>query len=129
MYRRQLSPGLTAFGFLSCLAAAVTHCLTLDAENPDLASALEGGLCCMRDLREKGHGPVKDAANGFPARRLAEVIGAATFRFSRAFFRSTDPATVAQSGSASSWSLLLQAQRGESNPAYDLARLVLLRGP
>lgn len=118
----------TAFGFLSCLAAAVTWHLTLDALKLDFAAALEGGLSAMRDLREKGHGPANDKPIGFPAKRLADTIKQTTFRYSRAFFRTNVPIKISASDSTPIWSLLRQAQRS-NGPVYDLARLVLLRGP
>ncbi len=118
----------TAFGFLSCLAAAVTWGLTRDSAGTDLAAALEGGLSAMRDLREKGHGPANGKPDGFPAERLADDIKKTSFLYSQAFFRPTDLPIDPKTGSASGWSILRKAQRDEG-PAYDLARLVLLRGP
>lgn len=123
----------TGFGFLSCLAAAVTWQLTFNLERPDLQGGLEGGLSAMRDLREKGHGPANEAADGFPAKRLSEVIKHPTFRYSRVTFAATSvslsPRTKAsRSPVKARWSLLRQAQ-GSDGPAYDLARLALLRGP
>lgn len=117
-----------AFGFLSCLAASISWQLTLDTEKPDLAAALEGGLSAMRDLREKGHGPVKDKPYGFPSKRLAENIKNTMFSYSRALFMTSDLPAGKMSNSPSKWSFLGLAQRSKS-PAYDLARLILLRGP
>ena len=83
----------SAYGFISCLAAAVTWSLTQDADNPDFATALEGGLSAMRNLREEGHGLAGKKPDGFPAKRLAEVIKQITFRYSRALLRPVDPKT------------------------------------
>jgi len=109
----------SAFGFQSCVAASLAWQLT--KAEPDFPAALEGGLAAMRDLQEKGHGPVTEPADGFPAKRLADAIMHPRFVYSRAAFAASlntdDP----------SWSLL-----GESigkHPAYQLARLVTLRGP
>ena len=123
----------TAFGFLSCLTAAVAHCLTRNQTAFDLAPAIESGLNAMHDLREKGHGPLYDrnlavSHTGYPAERLAGIIKETTFRCSRAIFNVNDPLKSLQDGSAIRWSLLRQAQHAPG-PAYDLARLVLLRGP
>ncbi|MGO9531419.1 MAG: RyR domain-containing protein [Syntrophobacteraceae bacterium] len=118
----------SAYGFISCLAAAVTWSLTQDADNPDFATALEGGLSAMRNLREEGHGLAGKKPDGFPAKRLAEVIKQITFRYSRALLRPVDPKTNLSTSSSPGWSFLRQTQRGDG-PVYDLARLVLLRGP
>ncbi|MBI5605951.1 MAG: hypothetical protein HY879_21665 [Deltaproteobacteria bacterium] len=107
------------FGFLSCLAAAVAWRLSDNLEIPDIASALEGGLAAMRDLREKGHGPAGEEPQGFPSKRLAGVIKHPGTLYSRAVYSSSPPAD-------STWSILRQSQL---KPVFDLARLVLLRGP
>lgn len=114
-----------AFGFLSCLTAAILWQVTLDDRRPDVAAALEGGLSAMRDLRERGHGAATEPATGFPASRLAGVISDPTTRYSC----STFPAPHAGASMLKpSWSLLRESQRNAS-PAFDLARLVALRGP
>ena len=126
----------SAFGLLSCLAAGVVWHIILDERRPDLAAALEGGLSAMRDLREKGHGPVYETAPGYPAKRLANVIMHPAHRYSRAVFRFSAPGSLQgasatntnASGATSVWSLLLESQR-EDRSAADLARLVVLRGP
>jgi hypothetical protein len=110
-----------AFGLHSCLVAAVTRQLAIDPANPNLTPGLDGGLCAMRDLLDKGHGAATSQPDGFPAERLAAAIKARPYVYSRATFQSGD-ATNAD------WSLLKQSQRA-TGPAYDLARLVLLRGP
>jgi hypothetical protein len=112
----------TVFGLQSCLAAAVAWQLTKDA--PDLPAALESGLSGMRDLLEKGHGRVADddAARGFPAARLAQAIRNPAWVYSRAVF----DAGAATNGSR--WTLLGESLR-KREPAYDLARVVLVRGP
>ncbi len=109
------------FGFLSCLATAVVWRLTADPDTPDIASALEGGLSGARDLREKGHGSANDEPDGFPAKRLAEIIKSPGLRYSRATYPADNDET-------DSMSILCQAQRS-NEAAFDLARLVLLRGP
>ena len=109
------------FGFLSCLAAAVAWRLTVDPDKPDIASALEGGLSATRDLREKGHGPANDEPDGFPAKRLAKIIKDPGLRYSRAAYPADNHET-------DSMSILCQAQRS-NEAAFDLARLILLRGP
>lgn len=115
----------TSFGFLSCLTAAVAWQISLNTNKPDFTAAMEGGLSAMRDLREKGHGPANEAPDGFPAGRLAKVIKHPTFRYSRARIRIDE---ISKSPEGKSWSILRQAQQ-QNGPAYELARLLLLRGP
>lgn len=112
----------SGFGFLSCLTASVVRQLTLDIDSPDIAAGLAAGLSAIRDLREKGHGPASEAPAGFPAERIGRAISSPAFHYSHAVFPSDAPL------SGSRWSVLRQAER-TSGPAYDLARLVLLRGP
>ena len=111
------------FGFLSCLAAAVAWRLTGNLDAPDIASALEGGLSAMRDLREKGHGPAIDEPHGFPSQRLAGIVRHPGIGYSRAVYHY--PAGNPRADST--WSFLRQSQHND-NPALDLARLVLMRG-
>lgn len=122
----------TGFGFLSCLTAALAWQITENPKAPDIAAALEGGLSAKRDLREHGHGPASEAPMGYPAARLAEVIRHPTSSYSRATFACADPGAAgrrpAAQGLARNWTLLSQAQRHQ-NAAFELARLVLLRGP
>jgi hypothetical protein len=118
-----------AFGFLSCLAAAVTRALTLDLAAPDIAVALENGLAAMRDLLDQGHGKVDGQPPiGFPAGRLAGVFEKPTLRYARAWFLPKELKMLTGNGQVPEWSLLNMAQ-GNRGPVYDLARLVLLRGP
>lgn len=102
----------TALGLQSCMAAAVAWQLGRD----------EAGLAAMRDLREKGHGPAVETPSGFPAARLARVIKNSPYQYSRAVFAAGAPLA------RPSWSLLRESL-GQDEPAFDLARLVLLRGP
>lgn len=113
----------TAFGFQSCLTAAVTWQIALQPESPDLEAACEGGLCAMRDLREKGHGPIAQKASGFPAKRLAKVIRKPNSRYSRARF-----SVPTDGGLPDDWSLVNESLR-RFGPAFDLARLTAQRGP
>ena len=118
-----------AFGMLSCMAAAVSWALAANLDDPDMAEAVGRGLAAMRDLREQGHGQVIDDSlvTGFPSQRLAEVIEKTTLRYSRAWFLAKELKML--SGDViPEWSLVQLAQ-GNSGPVYDLARLVLLRGP
>lgn len=113
----------TAFGFLSCLTAAVVWQLTQSEDDPDLETACEGGLCAMHDLRLKGHGSVLEDVSGFPAKRLAKAIQKPAWRYARARFE-----IDLTKGLGADWSLLRESLR-VSEPAYDLARLTALRGP
>ena len=118
-----------AFGMLSCMAAAVTWALAANPSDPDMVEAVGRGLATMRDLREQGHGRVFDDSlvTGFPSQRLAEVIEKTTLRYSRAWFL-TEELKMLTGDVIPEWSLVQLAQ-GNSGPVYDLARLVLLRGP
>lgn len=72
-----------AFGYLSCMTAAVVRALAVDASNPALAPAIASGLSAMRDLRKLGHGKAGDNnPAGFPVARLANTILAAKTDFS-----------------------------------------------
>lgn len=129
----------SSFGFVSCLTAAVAWFLMLaiEAETasvappgdvPDFPLALARGLSAMHDLLERGHGPVTDEqATGFPAARLAEIILQTTMRYSRAWLLPKELTFLTQ-GTVPGWSLVQWAQNGDG-PVYDLANLVLLRGP
>lgn len=118
--QRQATTG-SAFGFLSCVTAAVVWQLTMAEpdETPDLAAALEGGLSATYDLLATGHGLVRDRPKGFPAERLANVIKHPTRRYSRA---------IPRKPLIPGWSLLQEAQR-HHDPAYELGRLVVKYGP
>jgi hypothetical protein len=71
-----------AFGYLSCMVAALVRAIMLDARAPTFSPAIKAGLRGMRDLLALGHGPVSRLASpgpgelpaGFPVQRLAKVI-------------------------------------------------------
>jgi hypothetical protein len=68
-----------AFGYMSCLTAAVVYFIiyrTYDSKKVDLVSGIEAGLSAMRNLLELGHGLVdKDQIPiGFPSERIASEI-------------------------------------------------------
>jgi hypothetical protein len=113
-----------AFGKVSCLTAAVAWEISRNPTAPDLATACERGLCATRDLHRKGHGPSLEKATGFPAARLAKVITNPNYRYSRARFAAPVDARLDDV-----WSLLHESLRKPEQPAYDLARLTVLRGP
>ena len=76
----------------------------------------------------RGIGPVTDEpASGFPAKRLAGVIRKTTLRYSQAWFLTKELKMLTQDV-IPEWSLVHLAQVNHG-PVYDLARLVLLRGP
>lgn len=112
----------TAFGFVSCLAATVAFELSTDVDCPDLVRAIEHGMAAMRDLRERGHGGITDTLDGFPAARVANVVRNATHGSARAVFAFGEPA------SRENWSLLRESLPAPG-PAYEVARLVVRRGP
>lgn len=131
-----------AFGALSCLAAAVAWHLAVGMGRKivDLQPALEGGLSAMYDLLEKGHGQAMAPGEGFPAERLAKVIGTATCRYSWTSFAASAPldapaCAVKPHGVSSNgcWSVMHQSLRqlGQRcpEPAWALAELVARHGP
>jgi hypothetical protein len=64
-----------AFGYLSCMVAALVYGAMQDAAKPRLESAIRAGLGAMRDLHKEGHGIVNDGEpDGFPLDRLADAI-------------------------------------------------------
>jgi hypothetical protein len=67
-----------AFGYLSCMAAAIAHTATehVGGRSPslELGQAIGAGLGAMRDLLHQGHGLAATAADGYPVRRLAQVL-------------------------------------------------------
>lgn len=132
----------TAFGFLSCITAAVAWHLAKGG-SLDMPRALEGGLSAMSSLLLDGHGPSSRPGKGFPAVRLAKCIKNVTCAYSRAVFQLGDVChglTCSQdahaAGAASRhqgcWSLLrtMLSSSGSActDPAYDLAKLVVENG-
>jgi hypothetical protein len=64
-----------AFGYLSCMVAALVHAVMHDSTQLRLESAVRTGLSAMRDLHKMGHGRVdEEEPTGFPCERLAKVI-------------------------------------------------------
>jgi hypothetical protein len=61
------------FGYMSCIAAAVTRELASSEEITD--AAIRQGLAAMRRLRQSGHGLVTGANPGFPFAVVAGEIG------------------------------------------------------
>lgn len=129
------------FGYLSCMAAAVTAALVKGATSTsaaaatvDLASALSAGLAAMRNLREEGHGAFDERhpPQGFPAKRLAEVITEGTPRFTVCAVPWAELVETAPAPT-SPWSIAVQAQSAPGktsgvNSLSGLARQVVLRG-
>lgn len=141
-----------AFGYTSCLTAAVVHTLASTDSNkndPDFQSSIERGLAAMRNLREEGHGVaipdkvVSQPGRGFPAVRLATEILHPTHRFARAVIpwgelsaSSTDEsdwgrgAPDTSEGHRSQWSILaaLQNPSAPTRPLHGFARQLAIRG-
>jgi hypothetical protein len=67
-----------AFGFLSCMTAAVAHAVaehvTANKQRLGLGLAIGTGLSAMRDLLDKGHGPGTAVPDGYPTARLAQLL-------------------------------------------------------
>ncbi|MCC6796991.1 MAG: AAA family ATPase [Candidatus Hydrogenedentes bacterium] len=124
----------TAFGFLSCMAAAVTWAFATpqpsDAFPQPLSGDIEAGLAAMHDLREKGHGAATEEPRGFPFERVAQVIkepGICLTRVSMTFAEATKTFTTADA------SLLTFTRKGAaqkpSERAQLFARLAAENGP
>jgi hypothetical protein len=67
-----------AFGYLSCMAAAVAdaaadHVASGD-KKLDLARAIGAGLGAMRDLLDQGHGLATTTPDGYPVKRLGGIL-------------------------------------------------------
>jgi len=130
----------TAFGALSCIAAAAAWHLARGGETPDLEAALEGGLSAAYDLFDQGHGRAAVPGAGFPAKRLAAAVQEASCRYARTAFyvaqvlaASDCPAGNAPQPGERCWSILREAlcQQGVRcpEPAWNLAERVATRGP
>jgi hypothetical protein len=78
-----------AFGYLSCMVAALVRTIMRASGPADLSPAIKAGLSAMRNLLEMGHGPVSEELRplpeelpaGFPIKRLAEAIMAGSGEF------------------------------------------------
>ena len=75
-----------AFGYLSCMAAAIAHAVAEHAASGkkrlDLGRAIGAGLGIMRDLLDHGHGVVGAPPIGYPVARLARLLAQAKSDFS-----------------------------------------------
>jgi hypothetical protein len=67
-----------AFGYLSCMTAAIAHAATehVGGRSPSLqlGRAIGAGLGAMRDLLDQGHGLAATTPVGYPVKRLAQVL-------------------------------------------------------
>jgi RyR domain len=75
-----------AFGYLSCMAAAIAHAATehVGGRSPrlELGRAIGAGLGAMRDLLDQGHGLAATEPDGYPVKRLAQVLAEEKNEFS-----------------------------------------------
>ena len=125
-----------AFGYLSCMMAAITLAIVRKSNDPDLASALAAGLAAMRNLRELGHGIIGEAdPAGFPKARLAKAIldSGGDFSFSRVPWSEKEQEPYAATGSLRRiWRIVEMSQSpfpGRTMPSLlGLARQVVLQG-
>ncbi len=96
-----------AFGYMSCMVAALVRAIMRGPEKPKISAAVKAGLCGMRDLRKLGHGLVSEHPHpiaeelpvGFPAKRLAEVIVAGSNEFAETPVPWTDKERAPYAGS------------------------------
>lgn len=124
-----------AFGYLSCMMAAITRALIKSPEDPSFAPAVAAGLAAMRNLRALGHGLVgEDEPTGFPYVRLAKAIlkGGGEFSFSRLPWTSDERKPYDSPPAPRTWRIVEMSQSpfpGEDMPSLlGLARQVVLQG-
>jgi len=124
-----------AFGYLSCLTAAVVRELCLPSDKsvpdkikPDLEAALGAGLGASRELRQIGHGEVvlgdKEPKPGFPFDKIVAKIRQPEAKFVSALI----PQGERKRGSwmmLDEWQVLAQRKR----PHYEAALAVAVLGP
>ena len=114
----------TAFGFLTCFAAAVTRAIAR-GEEADLAPALSEGLSAMRNLLREGHGPGMEPPKGFPTERIAGAILDPQEHFTEVRFQHSEVA-------AADWTFLQLAEpsaTSRTDAAFEFARLTAIYGP
>lgn len=117
------TPG-TAFGLLTCFAAAVT--LAIARNEDDLGQSLVSGLSAMQDLLRNGHGSAMETPNGFPVDRITKVILDPRNRFTRVTFPYSEVAAPQR------WSFLGLAEptaTSKHDAAFEFARLTAIYGP
>ncbi len=129
----------TAFGFLTCVTAALARTAALSlaaADAPgamasvDCGFAIEAGLAAMHDLRENGHGPATEKPDGFPFKRLAAVICNPDVCYTRASLTWKEAARTLASSKATFLALTRhEANHDAREPAWGFARLVAIHGP
>ncbi len=125
-----------AFGYTSCLVAAITRALISQPDAAALAPAVADGLGAMRNLRALGHGLVgENFPDGFPYGRLAEAIlkGSGDFSFSRVPWTTKEWAPYNSGSPGRAWRIVEMSQcpfpDGTMPSLLGLARQVVLQGP
>lgn len=118
----------SVFGLLTCFAAAVTHAIAQDLDNPDFSAGIEAGLSAMQNLVRQGHGPAGEPPNGFPLARISKVILNPKDHFTRVSFpyKKVSPALT------HGWSFLGLAESTATTrreAAFGFARLTAIYGP
>ena len=117
-----------AFGYLTCMAAAVAHTaagqVAAGKGELELGGAIRTGLAAMRDLLENGHGVIGPRPSGYPATRLAKLIAEAKGDFSIAPVVWPRPA-----GAKGAWMMASDAPGGDTQSVISgLARQLVIRG-
>jgi len=118
----------SVFGLLTCFAAAVTHAIAQNLDNPDFAAGLEAGLSAMQNLVRQGHGPAGEPPNGFPSNRICKVILNPKDHFTRVTF----PYQQVSPSQTKGWSFLGLAEptaTSRIDAAFEFARLTAIYGP
>lgn len=118
----------SVFGLLTCFAAAVTHAIAQDLDNPDFGAGIEAGLSAMQNLVRQGHGPAGEPPNGFPLARISKVILNPKDHFTRVSF----PYEKVSPKLTKGWSFLGLAESTATNrreAAFGFARLTAIYGP
>jgi hypothetical protein len=127
-----------AFGYLSCLTAAVVRelCLPSDKSEPnklktDFEAALGAGLSASRELRQIGHGEVvvgkEEPKPGFPFEKIVAKVRQPAAKFVSALI----PQGERKRGSwmmLDEWQVLARS-KDEPRPHYEAALAVAVLGP
>lgn len=122
-----------AFGFLSCITAAIVRelCRAKDGDQPDLEAALVAGLGASRELRRLGHGKVvvngTEPEPGFPFNEIVDKIRKPSEKFVSALIPQKDRVR-------GKWMMLdewqIQALKKDTpRPYFEAALAVAVLGP
>lgn len=120
-----------AFGYISCLTAAIVNQLVKAGGKRDIGTGIISGLSAMRRLQRVGHGNTKNHKPAFPFEEVTSVI-LGTSGASSGYSIAKIPAPSEDITSTLAHWTLVEGCRGDSDsqplPLYGLARRVALFG-